>query len=954
MKTNNKRRLLLKLFAVILAVQMLLSFTGCELQNHLNDKIYRDAWYKIYVSTTGNDSNPGTWQKPLKTLEKARDTVRTLSAGMQGNIEVILRQGEYTLDKTFALTEADSGRNGYKIIYKSQEGEKVSISGGREVSGWTLFDSDKNIYCAQYDGVIETRQLYVNGRRAVRARSVGGLSDATYDSAGHTTSDLFLAKYKNISDLEMVYTEMWTNSRCGVDSITVDGGKAVIKMKQPGFTWCRNKMGTSVTTPWYYENAYELLDEEGEWYLDRTGAVGGKAYTFYYKPYAGEDMGKSEAVAPVLEELVTVTGDSVSKPAEHIRFEDIAFEYATWLRPSSENGHADVQNNVLREDFDPNNPNYTLSDYKYTDKMTGGNIVLKTAKNIKFFGCEFSKLGNEAVYMYNACQDNLIENCLFYDISAGAVQIGEVDMYDPDNFMPEDERLLLRNNDIINNYIHDVAVEYRSASAVGLGYVVDTDVLYNEMANLPYSGVHLGWGWARIKNLGVPCVANNRIEYNYIHDVMLTLKDGGAIYALGHHSKNGNTVIANNFIQRQKNVFAAIYLDEGCDYYSVYSNVIDTAPQWVCSKNVINDIHDNYTNQAALINDPHPGESEKAVIKNTTLVTDSNWGERAESIMRTSGVRDDYKFSIPVSGKVTFDLSETEDKGIIGVTLSELRNLDESEKVSVFIKGDGFAGKTLDIDGESLTLDAGGCGSLGGKAAAEYNGICDPAGYKIRIGGELPAGRSFITVGLADANGNVLFEGGTAVVTGYKIILNETYDDCDLGKTPENITFDSAIGSASVVSDPGNSDNRVLKIEHKSQTPSASFLAEYRLPQTSGMVSIEMDVMPTAKNAAVYAPYVRRGATEIVSASFHNNGYVAINRPPVEYYNLYRVNEWNHIRIIMDTSSQTFDLLVDGVLKKSGIEFRAGTDYIDNVCAGMYRYDKGEFYVDNILVKSVS
>ena len=64
--------------------------------------------------------------------------------------------------------------------------------------------------------------------------------------------------------MEFVYSDEWTNPRCGVDSVSVENGRAKIIMKQPGFKYATNKGASSATYPIYYENAYELLDRDGE------------------------------------------------------------------------------------------------------------------------------------------------------------------------------------------------------------------------------------------------------------------------------------------------------------------------------------------------------------------------------------------------------------------------------------------------------------------------------------------------------------------------------------------------------------------------------------------------------------------------------------------------------------------------------------------------------------------
>lgn len=129
------------------------------------------------------------------------------------------------------------------------------------------------------------------------------------DSIGHITSDLSLLNWKNPEYVECVYREIWTAPRCGVASIVQIGDTLVrITMKQPGWKNCRNKGITSTRTPWYLENAMELLDEAGEWYLDKTGAIGKGKNVLFYKPYSWENLQTAECVFPVLESLIQLEG----------------------------------------------------------------------------------------------------------------------------------------------------------------------------------------------------------------------------------------------------------------------------------------------------------------------------------------------------------------------------------------------------------------------------------------------------------------------------------------------------------------------------------------------------------------------------------------------------------------------------------------------------------------------
>ena len=53
-----------------------------------------------YVAPNGNDANPGTITSPFRTLQRARDVVRTVNANMTGDIYVYLRGGSYPVSST--------------------------------------------------------------------------------------------------------------------------------------------------------------------------------------------------------------------------------------------------------------------------------------------------------------------------------------------------------------------------------------------------------------------------------------------------------------------------------------------------------------------------------------------------------------------------------------------------------------------------------------------------------------------------------------------------------------------------------------------------------------------------------------------------------------------------------------------------------------------------------------
>nr|WP_240343969.1 carbohydrate binding domain-containing protein [Paenibacillus sp. SYP-B3998] len=573
----------------------------------------------FYVDpVNGNDSNSGTLNAPVKTIGKARDLVRTVNANMAEDIVVYLRGGTYTQTNTLVFTEQDSGSNGHYVVYKSYPGETAVISGGQNITGWTLYDSEKNIYKASAGFDVETRQLYVNGKRAIRARSEGGLPDSISNPDGISTSLVDIAGWDNVSDMEMVFNEKWTNSRGSVDTITAADGGAFIKMKQPGWYNLRNKNSTSVATPWYFENAYNLLDQEGEWYLNRT------TDTFYYKPRANENMTTAQVTIPQVEQLVKIKGSSLDTPIHNIQFEGISFAYTTWLLPNSSRGLPDVQSNVLRET--------NLTTFEITETLSLAAVQVDTGKSITFERCIFSKLGGAAINLSKGSQNNLIQGNSFTDISGSGIQIGELNNSDVETYNPFDTRKILSGHRIENNYFYNLALEYRSAVAIFASFPENLIISHNEIANLPYSGITIGWGWGDYDtaNRGV------RIENNYIHNVMLVLNDGGAIYTLG---TSYDMEIRGNYLKDQEHDQSVLYFDMGSTWIKAEDNVVENSPTnlYISPASDIQ-VKRTYTDNYLKVN-----LGIRSHVSDTVFVTDGNWPDEALAIKANAGLEPAYQ-----------------------------------------------------------------------------------------------------------------------------------------------------------------------------------------------------------------------------------------------------------------------------------------------------------------------
>ena len=590
----------------------------------------------FHVSLSGSDDNPGTEAEPFASIEKARDAVRQINGNMTGDIVVVLKGGTYNLSETVRFDAQDSGTGGHNVIYKAREGQEVTLSGGKVITGWQSdVDGRWKVPCGEH-----FRQLYIDGKRAVRAMGsevkvktkvnwydtsvadVPGME--LFGENGYRTTDVAMADWRNPGDIEFCYYVAWCHTRCKVESIVRDGSHAVVRMVQPQFMLARCKGGAQVKLPNYVENALELLDEPGEWYLDRSDKM------LYYKPLPSEKMEEVEAVAPVLEKLVVFRG-LLDKPVGHIQFHGITFAYATWLRPSRI-GLVDVQANFVqhtlnRIDRSSLEHSDTVNNAHNEDLKSPASIVCRTGKHIRFERCTFAHLGGAGLDLEYGSSDNVVSGCRFHDISGTAIQVGGIERSD---HHPGDERTTVRNNHILNNLIENCAVEYMGGLGVFVGYTDATVIAHNEIRNMPYSGISVGWGWGEEDAGGgqaayyqpylydTPSTArNNRIEYNYIHHVMRSLVDGGGIYMLGNMP---GTIIQGNHIHHSTHPVGGIYLDEGSGFIEITGNVVCNVPKPMNYNNKVQNRiatcneHDNwFGNEYAKDPEKLPAGAKKAI-----------------------------------------------------------------------------------------------------------------------------------------------------------------------------------------------------------------------------------------------------------------------------------------------------------------------------------------------------
>lgn len=158
----------MKLNRKIIAVLLIIFFFSIENETQA-------AVTKIYVSTSGNDTNSGTKELPLASLNGAVSRLRTMRKvqTFTDQVEVIIGNGEYYLTEPVVLNSDDSGSDKSPVIFKAEEGAHPVFYGGKKIQGFEKLSEKlwrvKIPEVAEYNWYFE--QLYVNGKRAVRAKS---------------------------------------------------------------------------------------------------------------------------------------------------------------------------------------------------------------------------------------------------------------------------------------------------------------------------------------------------------------------------------------------------------------------------------------------------------------------------------------------------------------------------------------------------------------------------------------------------------------------------------------------------------------------------------------------------------------------------------------------------------------------------------------------------------------
>jgi parallel beta-helix repeat protein len=513
----------------------------------------------FYVALNGNDTWTGkspTAQGgtgPFATITRARDAIRQLKRQQGGTLKqpvtVFLRGGTYFLQEPLSFTAADSGTKEFAIAYKAYQQEKPIISGGRIIKGWrSITLNDRTVWTAHIPEVEAGKwlfhQLWVNGSRAQRCRypktgylKVDKAPDVTPDMPWQQGQNRFkfragdLKSWQEAEQGEAIVMTRWAESRLPIKAI--DETSRIVSFHHPSiYRIDPGDSDSSAAGIYYLENIREFLTDPGEWYLEQ------KSGQLYYIPLSGEQIARSTIIAPVLSKLVNLAGDRTSGQfVEYLSFKNLTFTHGEWY--------------------------YSQENKRNLGQAAEGIPGTISANRIRFCTwkqCAIAHISHYGINFADACLNNQILDCQFFDLGAGAVKIASHG-----------------GHKIVGCHIYNGGLIFHGAVAIWIGNAANNLVTHNHIHDFYYSGISVGWTWGSANSP----TASNIIAFNHIHHLgqrtdghSPLINDNGGIYTLG--VQPGTKIRSNLIHDIQARNFGGwgIYLDEGSAQMTVENNIV--------------------------------------------------------------------------------------------------------------------------------------------------------------------------------------------------------------------------------------------------------------------------------------------------------------------------------------------------------------------------------------------
>jgi hypothetical protein len=523
---------------------------------------------EVYIGEHGSHHGIGSRVYPVRELAEAIALVRgRREPGQEAVIWVF--PGTYRIGETLELGPDDSRTT----IAALGEGEAV-FDGAQAIEGWTEIElNGRTVWSAPAP---ERRfvSLYVDGERRSRPRfpregrlrmeSQAGLDPAAdFDGTLFDGSDRFTYSAGDIPELasptevEVVVPHFWVQERMPI--ATIDRDARQITSTRHSIFALRDDATKKYAT-YYLDNVGEAFGEvEGEWYLDRDGAVSGASGTLLYAPKAGETIEGTAVSVPGLEQFVRATGDPENgRAVRDIRIEGITFRTAGFTETPPARAPFGVREDEM---LLPRGVDFAAAVQGATE--TSAAIEFTGSRNCALVDSTIERVDGYAVQFGPGTRGALVSGSTLRDLGAGGVRSGGSN--------DSTSELFNTRNEVSDTEITAGGRVYPNAVGILFQHGSDNVIAHNHVHDLFYQAISVGWVWDYAPSPST----NNLIAYNHLHDLgQGVLNDMGGIYLLGIAP---GTAVRGNRIHdvRARNYGGwGIYLDQGSSHVIVEGNVV--------------------------------------------------------------------------------------------------------------------------------------------------------------------------------------------------------------------------------------------------------------------------------------------------------------------------------------------------------------------------------------------
>jgi hypothetical protein len=518
----------------------------------------------VHVAPGGNDRASGDAGHPLRSLPRALEFVQRYRAshpGLADSVFIMLHNGRYPMSAALRLGPSISGTAASPTVIAAAPGASPVISGGVTLKKWSRTTIDgKPAWVTALPAEIrrakpEVFELWVGGERR---------SPARYPNAGYLSVDT-IPEITQSTDWMQGQRSFVAKSGVLPRGLDLTGGQVVLSTK-----WVESSLPIDRFEPaartfrfarrsvfridpgdlFYIVHARGALDAPGEWWLDvRSGKL-------YYLPLPGEEIGATDAVVPVLEQVMRIEGEAEKgRWVEHVVFRCLTFSHTEWFFPKG---------------YETDSRNPDAGGFNQAATGVPAAVACTGMRHVTFAECAITHVGTYGISLGAACQENTITRSTIADLGAGGVSIGL-------KTIENNPALLTQRNRLIDNHIHDGGKIFHSAIGVWIGQSPFNRIIHNHIHDFHYTGISIGWTWG----YGPALAYGNIVELNHVHHIGILsdgdgpfLSDLGGIYTLGN--QRGTEIRRNVFHDIAGRVYGGwgIYFDEGTTHIRAEENLV--------------------------------------------------------------------------------------------------------------------------------------------------------------------------------------------------------------------------------------------------------------------------------------------------------------------------------------------------------------------------------------------